>query len=319
MLARGALEPARKPARGLPLSRLGLLICVTLELLSSESFVVAASTAPRQPSTVAGDEGGEPAPRFELFPRGRLYRRHVADPNDPGFGVEWLAFDEVGAPDSGDTRFQLSLGGIFGLVRLRPRAWSEGGVELGILAGFDGQFDIDHAYDNLGWDGLYGLSVAWSAGGPWAFRAGLKHTSSHIGDEYIERTGRQRIGYTREELIAAAARRIGSCCRAYVEGGWGHDLRNQELQEPGRAQVGLEVEPPPSFWRERGGWFVAVDATAWEESDWEVDWSAQGGLVFPSEDRRWRLALSYRRGRVPIGELFQHRESYLGAGLLLDL
>jgi hypothetical protein len=278
---------------------------------------VAGQTA-TQPDGVEAKPAAE-SPRIELFPRDRLYRRHLADPGDPGMGVEWLAVQDVGLPDSGDTRFQLSLGGIFGLVRVRPRGWSEGGIEVGILAGFDGQFDVDESYDNLGWDGLYGLMLSAAASGPWSFRGGVKHTSSHVGDEYAERTGRRRIDYTREELAAAVARRLGQCCRLYLEGAWAYELRNEELQQPARAQLGVELEPPPALWGKRFGWYAALDAAGWEESDWEVEWNARAGLVFPAGDREWRLALSYRRGSVPIGELFQHRESYLGAGLLLDL
>ena len=81
-------------------------------------------------------------------------------------GVEWLAVDEAEVPDSGDARFQLSLGGIFGVVRWRPGGWAEGGVEIGILAGFDGQFDMDRGYDNIGWDGLYGLMLSARGAGP---------------------------------------------------------------------------------------------------------------------------------------------------------
>lgn len=285
---------------------------LVVTLLAASSIGLPAETAPAAESMSA-------PPRFELFPRDRLYRRHLADPSDPGMGVEWLAVDEVAVPDSGDARFQLSLGGIFGVVRWRPRGWAAGGTELGILAGFDGQFDMDRGYDNLGWDGLYGLMVSARAAGPWALRGGIKHTSSHVGDEYAERTGRRRIDYTREELVAAVARDIGACCRVYLESAWGYELRNEELQQPARAQLGVELEPPPGFWNGRLGWYLAVDAGAWEESDWELDWNAQVGVVFPAGDRRWRLALSYRRGSVPIGEHFQHRESYIGAGLLLDL
>ena len=36
-----------------------------------------------------------------------------------------------------------------------------------------------------------------------------------------------------------------------------------------------------------------MDAGAWEENDWDVDWNAQAGLIFPLADRRWRMALSY--------------------------
>jgi hypothetical protein len=276
-------------------------------------FVFAASAAS------SDADAAERVSRLELFPRDRLYQRHLADPSDPGMGVEWLVLDEVDVPESGDARFQLALGGIFGLVRLRPPGWQDGGVEVGILAGFVGQFDADHGYDNLGWDGFYGLMLSTSRGGPWAFRGGIKHTSSHVGDEYAERTGRRRIDYTREELAVAVSRRLDRCCRAYVEGAWGYELRNQDLQAPGRAQVGFEVEPPPKLWDGRVGWYIAVDAGAYEESDWQVDWSSRFGLALPSPDRTWRLAFTWRRGRVPLGEHSQHRESYFGAGLLLDL
>jgi hypothetical protein len=263
--------------------------------------------------------------RWELFPTEGVYPPNVADPRHPGFGVALVSLDEVAVPDSSDQRIALALGGRFGLLRLRPARehWDRGNVvlQLDIEVGFSGQFDAGFGYDNLGWDGVYAFMLTGSSGGSLRYKAGIHHTSSHLGDELIERTGRSRIGYTREELLMAASWSLGRVARAprvFLEGGWGYDLRNRELQEPGRARAGFELDRPTRLWQ-RLGWFVAIDLEAFEESGWQVDRNLKAGVVIPAGERRWRAGVAYRDGRVPIGELFQHRESYLALGLWLDV
>ena len=62
--------------------------------------------------------------------------------------------------------------------------------------------------------------------------SGTKHDSAHVGDEHSERTGRQRIGYTREELVAGVSWRPARKWRIYAEGGFGYGL--DDFQDPGR-------------------------------------------------------------------------------------
>jgi hypothetical protein len=122
--------------------------------------------------------------------------------------------------------------------------------------------------------GRYGLVITTAQSRQWAFKFGLLHDSSHVGDEYMERTGRKRIGYTRHELAAGASWLPDKRLLMYGEAGWGYELSNERLQEPGRIQFGLAYESFPTPEKGRIGWYGAADLSAMEERDWRVDRSS---------------------------------------------
>lgn len=286
----------------------------------------------------AADSGSDAVPpRREWLPEGSLYAPYLTEINRPGLGVTVVgvsAGDGGGIPEAGDLRFGLKLGGRFGLLRVNPR--SEGGRswQLDLGAGFYGHFDIENSLDNIGWDGLYSLVLSngrTSGRGP-AFRIGVQHWSSHVGDEYAERTGRERIGYTREEVVIGLSWPLGGAGwgweggrRIYGETAYGHvgraeDAGGQELQEPGRVQLGLEHESPGSFGATgRWGWYAAFDASAYQERDWKANLTLSLGLLADRGERRWRTGITLYDGRAPIGEFFQRDETYAIVGLWLDL
>lgn len=280
------------------------------------------------PATLCADPGAElaaasdpaaaPPVRFRLFPEEKIYPPYLADPHRPGFGVMLLGFTDPAAAESGDLRAALKLGGRFAVLRVCSRERPGRALQLAIEAGFYGQFDTEHQLDNLGWDGIYGLLLTAVPGDRVQLKAGVMHTSSHVGDEYAERTGRLRIGYTREELAAGVSWQPRPRWRLYGEGGWGYVLRIEQIQEPGRLQAGIEREVP-AVWGGRWGWYAALDLQAFEERDWRVDPTVQVGLTAPAGERRWRVGLGFHDGRVPIGEFFQVDESFVVLGLWLDL
>ena len=269
------------------------------------------------PPETAGEEEQPPSLKlgakrsFVLFPTGHLYPLDIADPHRPTFSVLVMRFSSTEIIDAGDNRFGLKLGGSFGLFRIH-------GLQLSLLAGFNGQFDRDNSEDNIGWDGHYGLTLGYRTSEALAFKLEVFHTSSHIGDEYAERTGRQRINYTREELIAGLSWSFASRWRTYGEIAYGYKRRNPDLQEPGRAQLGLEYEADNTLWKRRIGWYAAVNSSASEERDWNIDLTVQAGLALKTGERVWRLGLEYYDGRSLIGEFFQEDESYTALGAWLD-
>lgn len=253
------------------------------------------------------------------FPSGNLYPPYAADVHRIGFGVQWLNFTDTQIPDSGDTRIGIRAGGRFGIARFSSEGQGGRAWQFDVEGGFNAQFDVDHSLDNIGWDGRYGLSVATAKTGSLAFKFGVLHDSSHVGDEYMERTGRTRIGYTRHELAAGVSWRPVERFRTYAEGAWGYELSNKELQEPGRGQFGVEYESPPSLWNGRMSWYAAADFAAMEERGWRLDYSIQAGHVIHANGRTWRFGAEWYSGRPPIGEFFQYTERYLGLGMTIDL
>ncbi len=319
---------SRARIRVLPVaSLLGLLLLGT-------SLTAPATAAPSPRDAGARERGatmeagppGETLPdgaagagyRATFFPLGHLYAPYLADPRSVGLAMKWVAVTDVEIEDSGSPRWNVKAGGSFGVIRWPPRDGSERGWQVGIDAGFNGQFDVEKSYDVIGWDGILGLPVTAAFDHGLSLKAGPRHVSSHVGDEYMERTGRRRIEYTREELMAALSWEFRERWRIYGEAGWGTTLRNKDLQEPLRAQAGLECSSPGGLWSGRAGWYTALDASATQERDWQLDLSVEAGLIFAAGVRRWRLGVQYYDGRVPLGEFFQDDEEYLALGLWLD-
>jgi uncharacterized protein DUF1207 len=257
-----------------------------------------------------------------FLPPADLYPPYLADPQRAGFGIQMLRYTDTGIPDSGSNRVDIRAGGQFGIVRAGLSNAGDGVWQVDFLGGFNALIDADHSLDNMGWDGRLGLFVTTGKPRGTAFKFGALHHSSHVGDEFIARTGRARIEYTRHEISAGVSFPFdehGEHWRNYIEGGWGFRLRNTELMKPGRGQMGMEYESCRDPHEHCTGWYSAVDLSATEERNWRLDTAAQMGVVAHADGRTWRIGVEWYQGRPPIGEFFLYTERYIGLGLWLDV
>ncbi len=252
------------------------------------------------------------------FPDSDLYPHYTADPLRAQSAVIVASVLDSEIPDSGDARFILRLGGNFGLLRLHPENKPNRGLQLDFKGGFFGHFDIGNSLDNIGWDGIYGLTLSWRPVETFSFRLGTLHDSAHVGDEYAERTGRARIGYTREEWVGGVSWMPSKRFLAYAEAARGYGL--DEFQDPLRLQIGAELVGLRRFWNDRARWYAAIDLGAYEERDWDTRLTCQAGIMIAigRGNQRYRLAVEYVDGRSALGEFTQHQESVAGIGLYFD-
>jgi hypothetical protein len=267
----------------------------------------------------------EPAPAPEpgagrkatTFPSGDIYALYVADPHRTGNGAMALFYTRTEIPDTSGTRTMLKAGGRFGIVRWE--AAPEGGRswQLSIDAGLDAMFDSQNSLDNVGWDGNYGITLTTASASRFAYKLGILHCSSHIGDEYMERTGRGRFGYSREELALGARYRGGPAWSAYAELGLAYKQLD-ELQEPWRVQLGAEWQAGRTQILGRFAWYGALDLQLWQERNFEPDVTLQGGLAATGASRTWRFGVEYSHGRPPLGEFFQDTEARVTLGMWVD-
>jgi hypothetical protein len=259
--------------------------------------------------------------RGVFSPGSLLYPPYIANPIRPMIAVNVVSVSDNDIFDSGDDRYIIRLGARVGFFRFHPAGDSSKGFQIDLEGAFLGVFDRDNSLDNIGWDGVYGALFTWSNGEGFGAKLAIQHDSSHVGDEYAERTGRQRINYTRQEYAFGLSLAGFQHWRIYGEAGWAFDIRNEELQEKWRVEGGLEFEDPDRFRNGKVGYYAAVDVMSYEESDWKAEVTVQAGLVIPVTDpnRTWRFGLEYRKGRSVIGEFFQSRESSIAFGLWLDL
>jgi hypothetical protein len=248
-----------------------------------------------------------------------VFSTPIADPHRPVNLAAAQFHSGVDIEGAQGTRAWLAAGGRFGILRRLPACPGGRSWQFGIEAGLDALFDSKNKLDNIGYDGNYGLVLTTATSGPFAFKLALLHTSGHVGDEWADRTSRERVGYTREEIALGVARRLSERMRVYGEIARARYQLSPELQRKWRAQGGLERESPRAFADGRIGWYAATDLQSWEERDWRLDISVEAGLLAYSAGRRWRLGLRYADGRVPLGEFFGSSEQWLTLGIWMDL
>jgi hypothetical protein len=255
---------------------------------------------------------------LDFLPDAEFYPQYVADPIRSQSAVMLVKVPSSDIPETGDARFALRLGGRFPIARLHREGDEERGLQLDFEGGFFGHFDLGHSLDNIGWDGLFGLSLAYKPTPDLAFRIATLHDSAHLGDEYEERTGRTRVGYTREEIALGASWRAAARWRLYAEGGCSYGTK--PFQERLRAQTGVEYSGALLPHATHVSWYGAVDLRAYQENDWRPRVTGQLGLLIPTPRGagRYRLALELASGRSVLGEFYQAEETYVGIGWYFD-
>lgn len=274
-------------------------------------------------TSAAGPGHDEPPPadagsHWVFFPDDDIYPQYIADPLRPQSAMLLAGFMSSDIPDSGSLRFLLRLGGRYSIARRHPAGQPDRGFQIDFEGGYFGQFDVDSSLDNIGWDGLFGLRFSYKGDGPWAFSVASRHDSGHIGDEYAEKTGRQRIDYTREEIAVGASWAPGGSWRTYMEAGWAYS--HIESEKPLRLQLGVEYINREGLFRGDFPWYAALDTALYKDDDLRVRATAQLGLIFPTDrgTNRYRAALELVLGRSILGEFYTHDESYIGLGWYFD-
>ena len=282
-------------------------------LLLFSFFVVPAATA-------ADKEEDQPKKKKKIgvwFPANDFYPGYIADPLRPqnALTLQWLSDTEI--PEIGAHRFGLRLGGSFSIRRWHPRGEPNKGWQLNFEGGFAGQFDIDSSWDNIGWDGFYGIYLNRMITPDFGFRVGTQHDSSHIGDEYSEKTGQKRIHYTREEGIFGVSWRFRPQVTGYAEVGVGNGLAGSVTS---RLQLGVQYVSEVKFWKGRASHFAAIDIRTFEETDWSSRLTVQAGYRIPVGERSsaYRVAFEWGTGRSVLGQFLWDKESWFALGWYYD-
>jgi len=251
------------------------------------------------------------------FPANDFYPVYIADPLRPqnALTLQWLSDTEI--PETGAQRFGLRLGGSFGIRRWHPKGEPHKGWQLNFEGGFAGQFDLTWSWDNNGWDGFYGIYLNRMITPNFGFRVGTQHDSSHIGDEYSERTDTDRIHYTREEALIGVSWRVEPRTTLYSELGWGNGLRGGMTF---RLEAGAQYVSDQKYWKGRASHFAAVDLRTYEETNWSARLTFQAGYWIPVGDRNsvHRIALEYGTGRSVMGQFLWDKETWFAIGWYYD-
>jgi hypothetical protein len=284
--------------------------CVFMLLVLACTLEVSASDIPQQVETGSS---------ITAFPQTQIYPENIADPHRPTFMLSLARVQDTTLDSTSDLYGIIKTGARIGLFRVHPVDKRDQAFQLNLDIGFNGLFDADLSWDVIGWNGVYALIGQYRFNPQWAIKAGLNHISSHIGDEYIRRTGRERIDYTRQELLLGANWQFHRNWQVYAETGYGYRLSNETLQKPWRVQSGIQFFSNAGQHAATRGWYAALDLSANEERDYSINTTLQAGHSYYAGNRRFQAGIEMYDGQVQIGELFQEDTRYILLGFWFDI
>lgn len=185
------------------------------------------------------------------------------------------------------------------------------GFEVGFFARF---FMETEEKDLIGTDFRVGIPLSLASGG-WAARLEARHTSSHLGDDILDRFPQEveKVGYEGFELTLA--RTFFPALRGYVGGEF--NWEKEEIVERTAARVGLELDPTLAGPVRRVAGFVAADLRMTEKTE-RVEGTAVAGVVLPIGAVRFRVEARGHVGPSPFGQFRLVDEPYVGLGLRIE-
>jgi hypothetical protein len=260
----------------------------------------------------------EPIPvKPEILPRRHLFEPLIADPRWPHFSAAW---HDHGGHDDLSNVAAVSLGDGFSFLQapVDTDTLGTGTIGIGLQAAVFAIFDLDApSSDLVNADYLVALPLQWRHG-PFSAMVRLYHQSSHLGDEFLLRTGTQRVNLSYEAVdLKLSWYAYDDLLRIYGGGGWLVHRDPGDLK-PGLAQIGIELRAPWRFANERLRPIAAIDLQSAQAWDWEVDTSTRLGVELESDsDRHYvlQLTLDYFNGRNPNGQFYTTSTEFWGVGI----
>ncbi|HYE98046.1 MAG TPA: DUF1207 domain-containing protein [Planctomycetota bacterium] len=245
-------------------------------------------------------------PQVEWLPSDLLYPHPLADPRGPFTG------SRVQVPLRSDRHRDVenAFGDYQSLFRISD---GDEAFEIAGEGAAFGRFDLEENLDMDGVDFRVGFPFVYRRG-EWAVKLHPWHITSHLGDEIIEREGLLRIPYARNELALGVSWRAVPAWRLYAEGGWGFSI--DDPNDPWRWMAGGEVVDR-LLGADAPEVYLAVNATSWKETDWEIQWAAQAGVWLRSTatPSGLRAGVEYFRGPSALTQFFRERDHYVSAGV----
>jgi Protein of unknown function (DUF1207) len=247
---------------------------------------------------------------WQLLPDGLAWRSYLAGVKEPRFA--WVMSD--------DSRFgtiwDATLGGRVALLRYgTPNAYRPNGWELQFQgAAFARLLPTKPSWPLVSTDYTVAVPIVY-AYGPWQFKTGYHHVSSHLGDEYmLLHPAFQRINYMRDSLMLAVGYYYTENLRLYAEADYAFEYDGGA--QPWQFQFGADWSPAV-----RGGApFAAVYGNLRQDLDYGGFFVVQGGWQWrggPSM-HSFRAGVEYVNGASTQFEFFNLFEQRVGFGLWYD-
>jgi hypothetical protein len=209
-----------------------------------------------------------------------------------------------------------AIGGDIGLLRVSPGCNPASGVQQDFFAVVLSRFADNRIATAM--DYRFGFPLTFACGN-WSGKIGYEHTSTHLGDDFIQLTGQSKQGLIRDEIVVGCAYRLWKQFRVYGVFGYALSMSSPVGAKPERFDWGIE-------WSRQqntgflGQPFAAFDMELRAEQDYQPNLSTQIGWQWRADGNvpSLRLALEYYDGKSPYGQFFRDHEQWFGFGVFID-
>ncbi len=256
------------------------------------------------------------AAAVDLFPRpNEIFPVLVADPRHIQLSASYYRLEGRDLSD-------VALGHAWGLTRWRSGALQDWLWEADVEGMAYSRFALGGGVNEFETvDFFAGLPLT-ARRGDVSFKTSLFHESSHLGDDYIRRTGSTGYRYSTEGVNARAAVDLLPVLRLYA--GAAYLLHTVPSPDRWSAQAGLELtsedlrlskEVPTRL-------FLAEDLQCRERARWNADSRLVGGVKIgfsQSPSRALRVQAGWFYGHSSFGQFYARRERRLDLSISLEL
>lgn len=290
-----------------------------LRALSKVQTVAArvADESPSKPVSIAVPAAkGAGGHRPILFPRTLLWQPPYANHNEPHTYARRTSLEELGMKPVDD----IAIGGTFPFFRWASNDCPDDGWQFDLFGMMVSRL-ISEDY-LMATDYRFGVPISF-AYGPWSGKIAFEHTSAHVGDEYIEKTGRNGRSSVRDEIVFGLAYRLLKPLRVYGIVGLNFSDQTSFRKRTGsyrdRYSLGTEWSRPFAT-GVKGQPFAAVDLEYRGDLDYTPNFTAQAGWQWLTEGARpgVRLVAEFYDGRNPFGQFLDRHETRSSIALYYD-
>lgn len=263
---------------------------------------------------LAGALAAPAAAEVDLFPRpNEIFPLLLADPRHVQVSASYYRLD-------GHNTSDIALGHSWGLTRWRTGELQDWLWESDVEGMAYSRFRIGggvNEFETVDFDANLPVTVR---KGDIAFKATLFHQSSHLGDDWIRRTGDPGFRYS-DEGVRTQASLEDSWVRLYGGAEW----LVHRVPEMGRwtLQGGLELTTGDLHWSREVPTtaFLAEDLQSHQRVEWNVDSHTVAGVRIrfrESQSRAMRFQVGYFDGHSPFGQFFSRRTHYADVTLAFE-
>jgi hypothetical protein len=244
------------------------------------------------------------------LPSSLLWDPPLANPREPRMFVKFTNLDD-------QMTYETAIGAEVGLIRLTHADPDLGCFQLDLFGVVFTRFDEE--FHQVVSDYRAGIPLTY-ANGPWQAKLAYEHTSSHLGDEFIDATRRERINYQKDEIVVGVSYRFENNLRLYGQFGYAFFTSKEFEGDRERFDWGLEWKQPGANTGWRGRPFIALDMELRAEQDFEPNTTIQLGWEWSDlpRGRSVRVAFEFYDGKSPYGQFYSDDEDWVGLGVYYD-